>query len=163
LTNVFRGATSLFRIAIRLALAILIHASPSIAAETAPGSEWRYYGSDSGGSRYSLLDQINRQNVNQLKAAWILHTGDLPTGKMNATFECTPVVVDGVMYVVTSFSKVIALEAETGKILWTFDAKVNTSNHSYAFASRGVTFWRHAADRRIFLATVDGRLFALMA
>ena len=41
-------------------------------------SDWRYYGADSGGSKYSPLDQINRKNITQLKVAWAFHTGDLP-------------------------------------------------------------------------------------
>src|SRR4030095_17037966 len=135
----------------------------STPAKTTPSHEWHYYGGDSGGSKYSPLTQINRDNVRQLKVAWVFHTGDLPPDSMAATFECTPLVVDGVMYITTAFSKVIALEAETGKILWTFDPKLDTKKRSYAYANRGVAFWRKGAERRIFLATVRGGLFALEA
>lgn len=82
---------------------------------------------------------------------------------MAATFECTPLAVDGVMYLTTAFSKVIALEAETGKVLWTFDPKLDTNKRSYAFANRGVALWQSGANKRIFLATLDGRLFSLNA
>jgi quinoprotein glucose dehydrogenase len=67
------------------------------------------------------------------------------------------------MYLTTAFSKVIALEAETGKVLWTFDPKLDMSKRSYPFANRGVAFWRNGADKRIFLATLHGNLFALDA
>ena len=125
--------------------------------------EWPYYGRDSGGSKYSTLDQINRENVKQLKLAWAFHTGDLPDEKMAATFECTPVVMDGVMYVTTAFSKVIALEAETGKVLWRFDPKIDTSKRSYAFANRGVALRKNGTEGRVFLATLRGKLWALDA
>ncbi|MEW5977084.1 MAG: PQQ-binding-like beta-propeller repeat protein [Acidobacteriota bacterium] len=138
---------------------ILLGAASGRSQEGA-GPEWRHYGGDSGGSRYSPLTQINRTNVTELKVAWIFHTGDLPADTMNATFECTPLVVEGVMYLSTPFSKVIALEAETGKMLWTFDPKLDGS---YGFVNRGVAFWQDKTERRIFLATSDGRLFALDA
>src|SRR5262245_54255350 len=120
---------------------------PSVAvlwSRSSPPSnrEWLYYGGDAAGSKYSTLDQINRQNVNQLKVAWTFHTGDLPDERMGATFECTPLMVDGVMYLTTAFSKVIALEAESARVLWTFDPKIDTRKRSFAFANRGVAFWK---------------------
>src|SRR4030095_2105082 len=96
-----------------LSLAAVARTALSNRTKAKATSDWRYYGGDSGGSKYSALDQINRRNVTQLKVAWAFHTGDLPDEKMAATFECTPLVVDGVMYITTAFSKVIALEAET--------------------------------------------------
>lgn len=150
----------LSRIAKLFLLAITI-GMITLSAAKKPNSEWRHYGGDSGGSKYSSLDQINRKNVNQLQVAWVFHTGDLPDERMAATFECTPLVVDGVMYLTTAFSKVIALEAETGKPLWTFDPEIDTSKRSYAFANRGVAFWQHGNESRIFLATLRGKLIAL--
>jgi len=146
-----------------LSLAVAARTAVSSRAKNTTTSDWRHYGADSGGSKYSPLDQINRMNVTQLKVAWSFHTGDLPDQKMAATFECTPLVVDGVMYITTAFSKVIALEAETGKILWTFDPKLDTQKRSYAYANRGVAFWKKGTESRIFLATLRGKLFALEA
>jgi quinoprotein glucose dehydrogenase len=64
-------------------------------------SEWRYYGGDEGGTRYSTLNQINRANVSSLKRAWTYHTGELELGlktaDFQASFSSTPLVMDGVM------------------------------------------------------------------
>src|SRR5215813_1680016 len=124
---------SLFGLVGLTALLISETATQTVAstpAKTTTNHEWHYYGGDSEGSKYSALTQINRDNVNQLKVAWVFHTGDLPPDSMAATFECTPLVVDGVMYVITAFSKVIALEAESGKVLWTFDPKLDMTKRS---------------------------------
>ena len=65
--------------------------------------DWRNVGNDKGGMRYSTLKQINRANVQNLQVAWTYHGGDASPG---STIECTPVVVDGVMYVTTSGLKI---------------------------------------------------------
>ncbi|HEU0140803.1 MAG TPA: hypothetical protein VFQ79_13865, partial [Bryobacteraceae bacterium] len=67
-------------------------------------SDWRYYGGDSGGTKYSSEKQINRTNVSRLKVAWTYHTGDMSDGTTyvsRSAFEATPLVVDGVMYFTT--------------------------------------------------------------
>src|SRR5215831_12851242 len=90
--------------------------------------DWRHYGNDPGGSKHSPLTQIDRSNVTRLRAAWIYHTrefADEAKYPESTAFECTPLVVDGVMYVTTPRSRLIALEAETGRELWIFDPKVN--------------------------------------
>ena len=87
-----------------------------VAAGPAPG-EWRHYGGDPGGGRFSRLAQINRGNVARLGRAWTYHTGE----QTRTAFEATPLVVAGVLYFTTPASRVIALEAETGKELWQFD------------------------------------------
>jgi glucose dehydrogenase len=143
-----------------LSLALLLLPQMSLS------QEWPYYGGDSGGSKYSSLDQINRHNVHQLKVAWTYHTGDISDGSLYpvlSSFECTPLVSDGVMYLTTAFSRVIALEAETGKPLWTFDPKTDKDRPYNLFVNRGVALWRQAKEKRIFLATLDARLFALNA
>src|SRR5215813_3554509 len=68
--------------------------------------EWRSYGNDPGGMRYSPLDQINRSNVAQLERAWTYHTGEIALGlgkegSRVAAFQSTPLVVDGAMYLST--------------------------------------------------------------
>lgn len=135
--------------------AFAVLAFPAFCA--AADREWRYYGGDSAGTRYSTLDQISRRNVNQLKAAWILHSGDLPDARMAATFECTPLVADGVMYVSAPFSKVIALDPESGRVLWTFDPKLDTTKRSYSFANRGVTLWGGNRVYQDLVITGSGR------
>jgi quinoprotein glucose dehydrogenase len=146
------------------------------AAEPPDGgiADWTYYGGDPGGSRYSPLTQINKSNVAELKVAWEYHTGDVSDGSDNrrkSEFETTPIVADGTMYLSTPFNRVVALDPETGREKWSFDPKIDLhAGYSEGLVNRGVTLWIDAArgegdacHRRIFLATIDARLFALDA
>ena len=126
--------------------------------------EWTAYGGDAGGTRYSPLKQINVSNVKDLKVAWEFHTGDVSDGTQlpaHSSFETTPLVVNGVMYLSTPFSRVIALDPETGKQIWAFDPKIDTEVTVPLFVSRGVAWWTDDKSSRIFLGTLDGRLFSL--
>ena len=129
--------------------------------------EWRHYGGDLAATKYSSLDQISRQNVHQLKVAWTYRTGDISDGTagtpVHSAFECTPLVIDGVMYLTTPFSRVIALDAETGKAIWSFDPELDKAQPYNLFINRGVAFWERGQVRRVFLGTLDGRLFSLDA
>jgi glucose dehydrogenase len=130
------------------------------------GQEWPQYGADPGGMRYSPLDQIHRGNVTRLKVAWTYRTGDMSDGTAYPTrsaFECTPIVIDGVMYISTPFSRVVALDPESGKELWSFDPKIEKKAQYNLFINRGVAFWGRGGDKRVFVGTLDGRLFALNA
>jgi quinoprotein glucose dehydrogenase len=114
--------------------------------------------------RYSELAQINRENVTRLKPDWTYHTGELE-GRKGKTIECTPLVVDGVMYVTTGYLRVVALDAATGKELWQFDP---LKDHPFAHqpasggVNRGCAYWSDG-ERRILHGTADGRLFSLEA
>ena len=154
----------LYPIAIIGLLSSVLHA-----AET-PGqsANWPGVGNDPGCMRYSRLDQINRSNVKKLKPAWTYHTDELK-GREGKTIECTPIVVDGVMYITTGYLRVVALNAATGKVLWQFDP---LKDHPFAYrpasggVNRGCTYWsdgRPDGDRRIIHGTSDGRLFSLDA
>jgi quinoprotein glucose dehydrogenase len=139
-----------------------------------PVADWPHYGGDAGGSRYSVLTEINKTNVAQLKVAWEYHTGDVSDGsdhRRKSAFEATPIVADGTMYVSTPFNRVIALDPETGGERWSFDPKIDLhAPYSEGLINRGVTLWTDPAraeggtcGRRIFLATIDARLLALDA
>ena len=126
-------------------------------------SEWRAYGHDAGGMRYSPLAQIDRGNVARLERAWTYHTGDVPpAGRDSAPFEATPIMVRGALYLTTPYGRVIALDAEDGRERWTFDPHVERHG---APRHRGVAYWEDPAgtDRRILVGTEDGRLIALDA
>jgi quinoprotein glucose dehydrogenase len=157
-----------------LATIYLMTATCPLAAGEAPGmaGNWPFYAGDAGGSRYSPLDQINTANVTQLKPAWEIHTGDVSdgtNGRPKSEFETTPIVVDGTMFLTTPFNRVLALDPETGAEKWSFDPKIDLHLHySEGLVNRGVAFWPGpegdgACRRRIFLATIDARLFALDA
>jgi quinoprotein glucose dehydrogenase len=144
----------------RLCLALAVSLSAAAA------QEWPSYGNDPGGMRYSPLKQIDKTNVGKLTTAWTYHTGDLSDGSKypaRSAFECTPLVVDGVLYLTTPFARAIALEAETGKELWTFDPKLDRNRRYNLFINRGASYWSSGDDKRIFLGTLDGRLFSLDA
>ena len=144
------------------------------AAGNAGDVEWTHYGNDAGGQRYSPLTQINRDNVGQLKIAWLYHTGDVSNGGKDISksgFEDTPIVVDGVMYISTPFCRVIALDPQTGREIWSYDPQIRKdTTYSEGFINRGVSSWldptRKSGEtcrRRIFIGTIDARLIALDA
>jgi quinoprotein glucose dehydrogenase len=119
----FRHCASIFRdaaLVTPLACLLLVGACGTSGAAgivAGPTADWPSYGGDPGGQRYSPLDQINKQNVKDLQVAWIYHTGDVSDGtrtKRKSAFENTPIVIDGTMYISTPFSRVIALDPETG-------------------------------------------------
>src|ERR1700691_5212252 len=88
--------------------------------------EWPWYGGDAGGNRYSTLTDINRDNVKTLKLAWEWKPGEEPIpgkGIRPSNFEGTPLMLDGILYLSTSYNRVVALDAETGKQLWVYDPK----------------------------------------
>jgi quinoprotein glucose dehydrogenase len=141
-----------------------------------PTAEWPVYGGAPGGARYSPLTQIDQENVSHLEVAWTYHTGDVSEGGPGAparnpsSFQATPIVVDGTLYFPTAFSRVIALDPETGRERWSFDPKLDLSASYAEIAARGVTSWldpeRGAGDecrQRIFLAHRGARLHALDA
>ena len=126
--------------------------------------DWPSYGNDPGGMRYSTLDQINKTNVGNLKVAWVHDTGEFSDGTSlptSSAFETTPLLVDGVLYVVTVFHRLIALDPVTGKTLWEFDPKFDRSQRVNLYHSRGVAYWTDGTRKRIFLADQLGRLFGI--
>ncbi len=126
-----------------------------LAADSEPGN-WLTHGRTYGEQRFSPLDQINTENVGQLGLAW---SYELPA---NRGASATPIVVDGVMYVTSAWSKVAALNAETGEQLWMYDPEVPQSRGQYAccdVTNRGVAVFQG----KVYVATIDGRLVALNA
>ncbi len=125
------------------------------AADSEPGN-WMVHGRTYSEQRFSPLKQINDQNVSQLKLAW---SYDLDTHRGQ---EATPLVVDGVMYFTSAWSKVFALDAGTGAVLWSYDPKVPREwgiNACCDVVNRGVAAW----NGKIYFGTLDGRLIALDA
>src|SRR5215213_8781998 len=143
------------------------------AAEKPTTADWPNPGNDKSGTRYSTLDQINRQNVSKLEVAWTYRVDDADASK-NTTIECTPLVVDGVMYVTTVTTKVVALDAATGKELWRFEpygdaygGPTKKWQKASGGVNRGVAFWwdgkpkDQGGQRRVIHGLSDGRLVSL--
>ena len=134
-------------------------AAPPPVAATAPelpDTEWRLHGLDVGEQRYSTLDQINRDNVDQLGLAWSFNM------YTRRGVEATPLMVDGTLYVSGSWSMVYALDARTGELKWFYDPQVERAFLAKGCCdavNRGVAYH----DGSIFVGTYDGRLVALNA
>ena len=148
-------------------VALCLLAQP-VFAQQPTALDWPTVGNDPGAMRYANLDQINTTNVARLKPAWEYHTGEL-NGRAGKTIECTPIVVDGVMYVTTAYLRVVALDAATGAELWQFDP---LKDHPFPHqptsggVNRGCAYWSDGqpdGERRIIHGTSDGRLFSLDA
>ncbi|MBV9768783.1 MAG: pyrroloquinoline quinone-dependent dehydrogenase [Bryobacterales bacterium] len=120
---------------------------------------WPVYGGDSGNTHYSKLDQIKTGNVSQLMQAWVFDTRPPASAKSMRQIQVTPLVVNGMMYVVTGYQCLVALDPESGKQIWTFN------HHHVGRPPRGIAYW--AGDRnnpaRIFFGTFDGFLIAVDA
>lgn len=138
--------------------------------EGGPAAGWEHYGGDAGGSRHSTLTQIDRGNVGQLQLAWSYRTGEdfSVRGAGQKAFEATPILVDGRLYLSTPSSRIVALDPETGRELWVFDPKVDTTMSYSEYTSRGVSAWRdpQAAPGAlcalaVYTGTIDARLIAV--
>lgn len=145
----------------RTTLAITVMAAASIAASETTPENWTAYGRDATGQRYSPLTQITRDNVTQLERAWTFDIGEIDPGEKASgwVFECTPLVVDGTMFIMTPKQRVIAIDAATGSKRWTFDIDYRGN----ATASRGVSYWTDGEEARIIVPIRDGRIYALNA
>ena len=113
--------------------------------------DWLMNGRTYANLRFSPLDQVNTANVKSLVPKWIYQTG------RPATFQATPLVADGVMYLSEPFSNVTALDARTGRKLWHYAHKLSSQKLCCGPANRGVGL----GDGKVFVATVDAHLVAL--
>ncbi|HEY2660751.1 MAG TPA: PQQ-dependent dehydrogenase, methanol/ethanol family [Caulobacteraceae bacterium] len=124
-------------------------------ADKDPGN-WMSHGRTYSEQRFSPLDKVNASNVKDLGLAWSFQLST------NRGVETTPIVVDGTMYVTSSWSLVYALNAKTGELLWKYDPKVPREvghNACCDVVNRGVAVW----NGKVYVATLDGRLIALDA
>ncbi|MGL6222817.1 MAG: PQQ-dependent dehydrogenase, methanol/ethanol family [Steroidobacteraceae bacterium] len=137
------------------ALARPVTAERIIAADREP-QNWLAHGRTYDEQRYSPLDHINAGNVDKLGLAWVYATGT------TRGLQATPIVVDGRMYTTGVWSVVYALDAKTGKPLWTYDPEVPRAwgrNACCDAVNRGVAVWQGA----VYVGTLDGRLVSLDA
>ena len=157
----------IIKLGLALALAVGLSACQKPAPKTAnvdgariaaadTNGEWVSYGKGYSEQRFSPLDKINPGNVGQLGLAWYAQF-DTDRGQ-----EATPLVVDGVLYTSTAWSKVYAFDAATGKPLWSYDPKVDGRKGYDAccdVVNRGVAVWKG----KVYVGTLDARLIALDA
>lgn len=150
-------------------MSLASHANSQPAAQTVnesnimnPGGEWLSHGRTYREQRFSPLDSVNRDNVDELDLVWSFKF-DTARG-----MEATPIVHDGVIYVSTGWSHVHAIDARSGEELWHYDAKVPKAQLAKTCCgpvNRGVAIWREDSDSplQVFFGALDGRLIALDA
>jgi len=152
------GAVRKFSIA--AATALLLCAAQAAAdvdnstlGNEADGTDWGAFGRTFSEQRFSPLDQINKQTVPKLGLAWSLDLPDV------WNVSSAPVEVDGVIYIAVGFSIIYAVDAVSGKQLWSYDPKVDPVKMRMAWGIRGLSFWKG----KVIAGVQDGRLFALDA
>jgi glucose dehydrogenase len=156
-----------------ISLAILSFSSLGLLASPALAQEWPTHDGDLGASKYSRLTQVNRENVSRLTVAWTWETGEkaIPVARMTfpgrpitpGKFQGTPVKVGDTLFISTSYTEVVALDAETGAEKWRFDPKAyewGMLPRGCGFCHRGVAVWTDGRETRVFINT-RWRLIAL--
>lgn len=162
------------------------HSAPTGAFGT-EGGQWRHHGGDPQGTKYSPLDQIDASNFSTLEIAWAWETPDrrwredlrrkikdktprsyvVPGIVAIAMFQATPLLVDGVLYGISSTGQLFALDAASGREIWVHDpGSYKTARKVFDFfvpKHRGVSYWRDGDDERILVPTIDAYLLALDA
>ena len=141
---------------------VLFSATTIVAQQGAQNGEWRSWGGDRGNTRYAALDQIHRDNVDDLEVAWIWRSDNFGTGPEYKN-ETTPLMVNGVLYFTAGNRRaVIAADAGTGETLWVwrtnYDELVNVRR-----GNRGVAYWTDGNEERIVTVTPEYQLVALDA
>ena len=136
------------------AIAALIDVQPGALRAAPPAADWLSYNGDYSGRRYSALDQINRDNVGQLRAQWIFHV------RNSGELEVTPVVVNGVMFA-SAANDVYAIDARTGREIWHYARPITEGliDDASQHHSRGVGVWHS----RIYIETDNAHLLCLDA
>jgi quinoprotein glucose dehydrogenase len=129
----------------------------------AAGTDWPYYDGGAAGTHYSRLDQINTNNVKDLKVAWTFESGDaFGQGPVQSDMEGNPLIVGGVLYFISPRGRLIALNGATGAQLWAFDPSDGRNVRSKQ-RLRGLSYWSDGRDARILftfrqsLLAVDAR------
>ena len=114
---------------------------------------WLLYGRTYDNQRFSPLTAINKDNVKKLSLVTMIHTGIVNS------FEATPIVVDGIMYVAAPFDHVQAYDAATGELKWTYNPVLGYTDNCCGPQTRGVA----VAYGKVFVAQLDGHVVALDA
>ncbi|HJP38962.1 MAG TPA: pyrroloquinoline quinone-dependent dehydrogenase [Gammaproteobacteria bacterium] len=144
---------------------------------SAVAQDWPDHGGDRGGSRFSPLTHINRDNIQQLKPAWVFRTGNgqgpMQLGGsygLQATPILLPATAGGHLVFCDAFNRVFALDPATGAERWRYDPEIARKDRNAQFKCRGIAQWTDQkagpgtdCTVRIFLATLDQRLIALDA
>src|SRR5438093_3467546 len=147
-----------------LLIAVLCWALPAMGQYRAKNGQWRTYGGEEASTRYSPLDQINRDNVKNLKIAWTWKSDNF--GRQEFRSETTPLMVNGIVYFTAGDRRaVVAADAGNGETLWMWrmDEGERYQQAPRRNSGRGVAYWTDGRDERIFSVTPGFELVALNA
>ena len=152
-----------------LATAALLPVALAGAQEPRTMIEWPYVGAEQAHTKYSAATDITIANVGDLEIVWQWEPNEMPLeayGTRPGPFQATPIMIGNVLYLSTMYTRVVALDAETGAELWAFDPKAYEGGPKGAgpsgFKHRGVAWWGDGDNNRIFLNSRD-RLYAIDA
>lgn len=140
-----------------LLLAILFQACQKNATDG--HNTWSVYKGGPDANNYSGLDQISKNNVSQLKEVWSFYPNDETENFRFWKYECNPIIVGNIMYILSARSILYALDASKGLVLWSHDALEGRQSDG---VKRGVTYWTNGTDARI-LYTIQDQLWAVDA
>lgn len=135
---------------------------------------WNTFHGQLNAQKYSPLDQITPENVDNLQKVWELHTGDVSDGSGDlppTVWSATPIFANNTLYVSTPFYRVLALNPATGEVKWRFDTQTKLKAMTQpALKTRGVAYWEaddpvsgKPCQKIVYIGTMDARLFALDA
>jgi quinoprotein glucose dehydrogenase len=149
-----------FVIAIACGAATIVRQDPAMVPSGGVANlDWPVYRGDPKGNQYSPLAQIHAANVHRLERAWEYKTGD---ANLRSTMHANPIVVNGVMYVTTPSLKAVALDAATGREIWSFDPAKYNDGVVVRLRNRGLVYWKGVDGDRIFHFVRD-RVYAIAA
>lgn len=167
--TIIKASTNALRLIFTLGL-LSITASAAAQYGAADG-QWPSYAGDSGSSKYTSLDQVDASNFAQLRPAWhwLSIDGDLSFDDVEqepsfGRMQGTPLMVDGVLYMISSLNQVAAIDAASGQTLWRFNPEVYKHGAPVGvlgFHQRGVAYWSDGSEQRILASTQDGFVYSL--
>ncbi|MDP0926930.1 membrane-bound PQQ-dependent dehydrogenase, glucose/quinate/shikimate family [Paracoccus onubensis] len=149
------------------------NANPDAATGDDDPESWTAYGRNNYGQRFSPLEQITANNVDQLQPAWTYRTGDVKgqddVGEF--TYQATPIKIGDTLYLCTPHNWAVALDADTGAEKWVYKPDIETDLNRQHQTCRGLSYWpgeneasapqQNTCSQRLFLPTSDARLLAL--
>jgi quinoprotein glucose dehydrogenase len=153
------------KIPARHAVTLFAVCFPVLAQTGTANGEWRYYGGDAQSTKYSPLDQINRDNVSKLQVAWTWKAQNFGP-RPDPNYEVTPLAVHGVLYITAGMRRdTVAVDATTGETLWMYRLDEGPrGDHAVRYNNRGVAYWTdNQGDERILTISPGYQLIELNA
>ena len=138
-------------------------------------NDWVHYGSDLASTKYAPFDQINHSNVSSLQLAWLWNSPDNATVAANhaaenfrttpGAYKSTPIAINGVLYISTSFGRVAAIDGVSGEELWVFDTRSWEAGRpaNLGYNHRGVGYWSEGGQERIIMLSNDAWMWSIDA